>query len=191
MKDAGALDEYMNINIANAAVAAVLLSAACVAHGQTATLNITGRIIATPCTISVGAVAMGDVPISEFTSSATPSSQYWKPFTVTLNACDISTLQSASLKFNGTLAYSNTTTLALTGAGAAAGFGIQVRTNDTTHGSGTIVRMDGGASYPFNVNSTQNTFTFTSLYVKPTGTGVPTMRSGSGNASATITLTYS
>ncbi|WP_081477965.1 fimbrial protein [Achromobacter arsenitoxydans] len=180
----------MNINIANASVAAVLLSAACVAHGQTATLNITGRITATPCSISVNAVAMGDVPISEFTASSTPASQYWKPFTVTLNACDITTLQSANLKFNGTLAYGSNTSLALTaGAGTATGFGVQVRTNDSVHGSGITVRMDGGASYPFNVNSTQNTFTFTSLYVKPVG--APAMRSGTANATATITLTYS
>lgn len=171
-------------------VAAVLLSSACVAHGQTATLNISGRITSTPCTISVGSVAMGDVPISEFSASSLPASQYWKEFTVTLGSCEISTLQAASLRFTGTTAFGDSTVLALTaGAGAATGFGVQVRTNDATHGSGVNVRMDGSQSYAFNVNSTKNTFLFTSYYIKPpSATG---MRSGTANATATITLTYS
>lgn len=180
----------MNLNIGNVAVAAVLWSAACVAHGQTATLNIQGRITSTPCTLSVGSVAMGDVPISEFSGSSTPDQRYWKTFTVTLQSCEISTLQAASLRFTGTTAFGDSTILALTpGADNATGFGVQVQTNDTTHGSGVKVRMDGSQSYAFNVNTNQSTFQFTSYYITPPGT--TEIRSGTANATATITLSYS
>ncbi|MNX26552.1 putative fimbrial-like protein YcbV precursor [compost metagenome] len=180
----------MNLKIGNATVAAVLFFAACTAYGQTATLNIQGRITSTPCTMSVGSVSMGDVPISEFSGSNTPAQQYWKTFTVTLQSCEISTLQAASLRFNGTTAFGDSTILALTpGADNATGFGVQVQTSDTTHGSGVKVRMDGSQSYAFNVNTNQSTFQFTSYYITPAG--ATEIRSGTANATATITLTYS
>lgn len=179
----------MNLNIANAIVAAVFMAAFSAAHGQV-TMTITGRITTTPCSLSVEAVAMGNVPISEFSASSVPSSQYWRDFTVTVGGCEISTLQAASLRFTGTTAFGDPTILALTaGAGAAVGFGVQVQTKDATHGSGVNVRMDGSQSYAFNVNSTKNTFLFTSYYITPPN--APPMRSGTANATATITLTYS
>lgn len=181
----------MNLQIKRLTLAALLLSSANVANAQTATLSITGRITSTPCTISVdSAVAIGEVPITEFSSSAVPRSQYWKDFTVTLGACEISTLQAASLRFTGTTAFGDASILALTaGAETATGFGVQVQTKDTTHGSGTNVRMDGTQAYAFNVNSTKNTFVFTSYYIHPSN--APSMRSGTANAAATITLSYS
>ena len=180
----------MNLHTGNVAVATVLLAAACAAYGQTATLNIQGRITSTPCTISVGPVSMGDVPISEFSGSNTPDQKYWKNFTVSLQSCEMSTLQAASLRFNGTTAFGDASILALTpGSDNETGFGVQVQTSDTTHGSGVKVRMDGSQSYAFNVNSAQNTFQFTSYYI--TAPGAAQIRSGTANATATITLSYS
>jgi len=180
----------MKLNKAKLAVAVVLVAASWVAHGQSVTLSISGRITSTPCTVSVDTVVMGDVPISEFSASRTPGQQYWKDFSVTLGGCEVSTLQAASLRFNGTTAFGDAGILALTAVqGAATGFGVQVQTKDATHGSGQIVRMDGSASYAFNVNSSKNTFQFTSSYISsPSATGI---RSGTADATATITLTYS
>ncbi|MFD4841182.1 fimbrial protein [Achromobacter sp. NPDC058515] len=180
----------MNLKTESAAAAAVLLSTACAAYGQAATLSIQGRITSTPCTISVGSVAMGEVPISEFSGSSTPGQSYWKTFTVTLQDCEMSTLQAASLRFNGTTAFGDATILALTpGADNATGFGVQVQTSDATHGSGVKVRMDGSQAYALNVHTAQNTFQFTSYYI--TAPGATEIRSGAANATATITLSYS
>jgi len=164
--------------------------AASAAHAQTATLNISGRITNTPCTISVGNVTMGDVPISEFATSFWAPEKYTKSFSVTLGGCELSTLNTASLKFTGTTAGDNTTLALKTGTGAAQGFGVSIFTNDMTHlGANYQVRVDGGASYPFNISTGKKTFDFKASYVKLSSSGV--LKPGTANATATITLTYS
>lgn len=166
--------------------------AASAAHAQTATLNITGRITNTPCTIAVGNVNMGDVPISEFASDVVPGAQYWKNFSVTLGGCELSTLNSASLKFTGTTS-GNSSTLALkTGTGAAQGFGVRILTNDTTHMSSgqSMVSFNDGSSYAFNIASGKKTFDFQATYVALSATA-STRKPGTADAMATIVLSYS
>ncbi|PWF22296.1 type 1 fimbrial protein [Corticimicrobacter populi] len=163
--------------------------AASAAHAQTATLNISGRITNTPCTISVGNVNMGDVPISEFAASNIAPEKYWKNFSVTLGGCELSTLSTASLKFKGTTAGDNITLALQSGTGAAQGFGVMIVTKDATHMSDRMVNVDGSTSYAFNVASGKKTFDFQAAY-RATSSNT-TRKPGTANATATITLTYS
>ena len=54
----------MKLNKAKLAVAVVLVAASWVAHGQSVTLSISGRITSTPCTVSVDTVVMGEREIA-------------------------------------------------------------------------------------------------------------------------------
>lgn len=159
-----------------------------VVHAQAVTLNINGRITNTPCTIAVGPVTMGEVPIGDFEGSGLAPEKYWKNFSVILGGCELSTLNTASLKFFG--ATNENMTLALkNGAGAAQGFGILIMTNDTTHMSANqqVVDLNGSTSYAFKVESGKKTFDFQAAYMATSAMRKP----GTANATATITLTYS
>lgn len=178
-----------NLTYSLVAAALCLMAGAAQAQVQTATntLNLTGRITQTACAISVGSVAMGDVPISAYESSTTGSANYWKSFNVTLSGCQMSTLSSASLSFTGTTV-SDATTLALTqGTGVAQGFGVKIWGSDTTHTNNAYVNFTGSNSYNYNLTSGKNTFQFTANYVKVGSTIKP----GTANATATVTLKYS
>lgn len=177
----------MNFNLRQSLALAALCLAAGAAQAQTATLNVTGRITNTPCSIAADAVNLGDVSISEFASGGTPPQKYWKTFNITLGGCEPNTLSTASLRFTGTTT-GDSMTLALTsGTGAAQGFGVMMTTNDTTHSSSnTIVSFNGSTSYSFNLASNKKTFAFQAFYVKVGAT----QRPGTANASAMVTLTY-
>lgn len=181
----------MKFNFKYSLVAAALCLTAGAAQAQTATgtVSVTGRITNTPCTLSVSAVTMGDVPISEFESQSTPSAAYRKPFTVTIGGCNISTLNTASLKFSGTQANSEPTTLALTtGTGVASGFGVKIFTNDTSHvATATAVNFAAaGASHAFSIAANKQTFDFLAYYYKFGTVAKP----GTANATATVTLSF-
>lgn len=177
----------MKRNLKYSLVAAALCLTAGAAQAQTATVSVTGRITNTACTITADSVPLGDVPISEFASQSMPAQAYRRNFNITLGGCQLSTLNTASLKFTGTTV-SDSTTLALTsGTGVAQGFGVRMVGSDTTHGNTANVNFTGSNSYSFNVNSGKATFQFTAYYYKYGTTAKP----GSANASATATLTYS
>ncbi|EFF74332.1 fimbrial protein [Achromobacter piechaudii] len=158
------------------------------AQGYPMTFN--GRVTIQPCSITVDAVPMGDVPLTEFIASSVPAARYSKGFDVRLQQCDIGTLTTASLKFNGPTA-GNNGVLALTGGnGAAQGIGVQVVTNDYSHGeNGRIIRFDGSQSFSFNINSKKSTFGFLASYIR--APNASTRTAGIANATATVTLSYS
>ncbi|MCS3509264.1 fimbrial protein [Achromobacter sp. JUb104] len=178
----------MKINLRFCLAVAALCTAAGGAEAQTATLSITGKITNTPCTIAADVVNLGDVPISEFVSTLAPE-KYRKTFNITLSGCELSTLSTASLKFNGTTTGGAVTTLALTpGAASAQGFGVMMVANDSTHSPGaTAVKFDGSSSHSFNIASNKRTYAFQAFYMKVVGS---TQRPGTANATATVTLTF-
>lgn len=176
----------MKRNLTYSLVATALCLMAGAAQAQTATLNVTGRITQTACSITADNVPLGDVPISNYESSTNGSPLYWKNFNVTLSGCQMSTLSSASLSFTGTTV-GDATTLALTqGTGAAQGFGVKMWGTDTTHGNSAYVNFTGANSYSYLLSSGKNTFQFTANYTK-VGT---TIKPGTANATATVTLKY-
>ena len=176
----------MKCNLKYSLVAAALCLMAGAAQAQQATVSVTGRITNTACTLSVGSVAMGDVPISEFASNAVPSAAYQKNFNVTLGGCLLSTLNAASLKFKGTTINDASTLALASGTGAASGFGVSMFATDTTHGA-AMVNFNEASTHNFNISSGKSTYQFTAYYYKYGTTAKP----GTANASATVTLTYS
>lgn len=176
----------MTSNLKYSLVAAALCLMAGAAQAQTATLNITGRITNTACTITADSVSMGDVPISEFESKTIPAQSYWKTFNVTLGGCQLSTLTTASLRFSGTTVSDNTTLALTSGTGTAQGFGVKIAGNDSTHGGSAVVNFTGTNSFGFNVSSGKSTYQFIAYYFKYGTTAKP----GTANTSATVTLTY-
>lgn len=178
-----------NLTYSLVATALCLMAGAAQAQVQTATntLNVTGRITQTACSITADPVSMGDVPISNYESSTTGSAIYWKNFNITLSGCQMSTLSSASLSFTGTTLGGDSTTLALTQTtGVAQGFGVKMWGTDGTHGNNAYVNFTGSNSYNYNLASGKNTFQFTANYVKVGSTPKP----GTANATATVTLKY-
>lgn len=180
----------MKIYLKTPCLVMALLLAAANAKAQSYQLTLNGRVTLQPCMISVDAVPLGDVPLTEFVVSSIPASQYSKAFDVRLQNCEISTLSAASIKFTGTTAGSNSV-LALTQvAGAATGIGVQITTNDTQHGStGTPVKFDGTEAYNFRIASGKSTYNFLASYIRAPNASSRT--AGTANTSATITLSYS
>ncbi|MGV2864849.1 fimbrial protein [Achromobacter sp. AGC39] len=177
----------MKFNLKQPLAMVALCLAAGAVQAQSATLNVTGRITNTPCTIEADAVNLGDVSISDFTSGIVLPQKFWKTFNITLGGCELNTLSTASIRFNGTLA-SDSMTLALTsGTGAAQGFGVMMKSSDSTHAATSqTVYFNGTNPFSFNVTSNKKTFAFQAFYVKVGST----QRPGVANATATVTLTY-
>ncbi|MFJ3463116.1 fimbrial protein [Achromobacter spanius] len=169
--------------------AATLCLLAGAAQAQTATVSITGRITTPACTITADSVNMGDVPISQFDSSTTPSSSYYRNFNVSLNSCDLTTLGSASIKFSGTSVSGDVSALALTGGtGAATGFGVKIEGNDTAHEPMKVANFNGTNYFTWKLSLNRRTYTFRTFYIKIAS---QTQKAGTANATATVTLTYS
>lgn len=170
-------------------VALLVAMSAPAAHAET--LTISGRVTTAACSLQIPQVLMGKVPVDEFRTSATPPSAYHKQVTIALTGCDIRTLNSAALTFNGTSAPGQSTILALSPLpNQATGFGVRLDTDDATHAAVTRqVRFDGAENYRFDVNSGQASFTFKAYYTRLPGAA--TVKAGVANATATVTLSYS
>lgn len=182
----------MQINLkAPLLLMALCLTAASV-QAQSYQLTLNGRVTIQPCSIAVDPLQMGDVPITEFLAQSIPASKYSKTFDVRLQNCEISTLSTASLRFSGTITGS-TSVLALSnpnGVGVAQGIGVQITTNDSSHGTtGTPVKFDGTESYAFRIASGKSTYNFLASYIR--APNASTRTAGTANATATITLSYS
>ncbi|MGV2864853.1 fimbrial protein [Achromobacter sp. AGC39] len=159
-------------------------------QAQSYTMTVNGRVTIQPCSITVDAVSLGDVPITEFAVASVPAARYSKGFDVRLQECDINTLTTASLRFNGTTAGNNGVLALTAGTGAAKGIGVQVVTNDYSHGdNGRIIRFDGSETYSFNIGSKKSTFGFLARYIVVPSS--PVRSAGIANATATVTLSYS
>jgi len=166
--------------------AAILAVASMTAASET--LTVQGKVTNPACTLLLEPVVFGDVPISAL-ETGSPAEEYAKTFNVTVTSCMLSTLRSASLKFEGTRdpAYSTQYGLQTTpGAGAAQGVAINLVGDDEAHNmKGVQIRTDGGVSYPLTLS--KSTLQMKAVYV-PTGAAlVP----GTANSTVTVTLTYS
>lgn len=179
----------MNINLKSSWLALALCLAASTAQAQY-TMTFNGRVSIQPCAIAVDTVQMGDVPIAEFLTSSIPASRYSRNFDVRLQNCELSTLSTATLKFSGVTAGSNSVLALSSSANAAKGIGVQITTNDSQHGTtGTPVKFDGSEGYNFRIASGRSSYTFLSSYIRAPNASSRT--AGDANATATITLTYS
>lgn len=180
----------MNINLKSPWLALALCLAAATAQAQSYTMTVNGRVSIQACAIAIDTVQMGDVPIAEFVTSSVPASRYSRNFDVRLQNCELSTLSTATLKFSGVTAGSNTVLALTSTANAAKGIGVQITTNDSQHGStGTPVKFDGSEGYNFRIASGRSSYSFLTSYIRAPNASSRT--AGDANATATVTLTYS
>ncbi|MFQ1063436.1 fimbrial protein [Bordetella trematum] len=168
------------------------LSLASGAAWSQATLIINGNLTSVPCSVSTETVVFGEVPTQEFKAGGGMGSNYARNVTLTIGGCDLATLRSASLKFNGSTVpqISNGTGLALTPvAGGAKGLAITLSNNDAVHGTlGQAIRFDGSESYALDVASGKNTYEFSAAYIRIPGVAI---EPGPADSSVIVTLTYS
>ncbi|EXU77356.1 ferrous iron transporter B [Erwinia mallotivora] len=163
------------------------ISSACAADG---TINFTGNIIDSACTVDLdgaGAttmdVAMGNVSKSSFTgvgSTAGGNSSATK-FNILLKNCP-ETVSTATVKFDGTAYSGDNSVLALTDeTGVATGVGIQLSDN-----SGVLSLFTESAAYTLTSGSNTNTLDFTARYIQKAAT----VTAGKANSVATFTVNY-
>lgn len=179
------------MNLSRSILGAVALCAAAGTTSAQTTVSVSGRITATPCTISTTPVNMGKVPFNDIVNNGGISPQkYEKEVSIKFEGCRLSSLNSASLSFLGPMSNNRPFVLALAGGtGAAEGFGIRLTTNDLVHApTQRTVDFTSSTAYPINVSSNQATFGFRASYVV---SGSPTTKPGVANATATVTMTYS
>lgn len=157
-----------------------------------ATLTINGRLTITPCTVSSEVVVFGRVPVIEFGPNGGMGSNYTQTVTLTIGGCELATLRSARLTFNGTTVpqFANGTGLALENVvGVARGIAITMTGDDAIHGTqGEAIRFNGSQAYPLDVGSGKNTYDFKASYTPIPGIAP---RPGTADASVVVTLSYS
>ncbi|MFJ3463120.1 fimbrial protein [Achromobacter spanius] len=178
------------MNLSRSILCAIALCAAAGTTTAQTTVSVSGRITATPCTISTSPVNMGKVPFNDIVNNGGISPQkYEKDVSIRFEGCRLSSLNSASLSFSGPMSNNRPFILALTGGtGAAEGFGIRLVTSDVVHApTQRLVDFTASTQYPIDVTSNQATFAFRASYVV---SGSPAAKPGVANATATVTVTY-
>lgn len=168
-----------------ALIAALAATGLCpTAFAADGTINFTGSIRDTACTVNTGSatqtVNLGTVAASAFGAAGSQASA--RQFAITLTNCP-SAVTSASIRFDGPLASGNSSLLGLTsGTGVATGVGVGIYEKDST----TLIPI-GQASSAVTLSSTgSNTLNFIAKYVSTAATVGP----GAANAAATFTVAY-
>lgn len=157
---------------------------ATMAHAADGTINFTGTIIDTACTITPATanqtVTMGTVAATSLNTPGATSAP--SRFSIVLTACPL-TAATASVKFDGPADATNSSLLALTnGAGVATGVGIGLYEQDAT----TQIPVGGASASKALSTATDTTFNFFAKYVA-NGAAVV---GGSANAVSDFTIIY-
>ena len=167
-------------------VIALLASSAFASVIQAAdgTINFTGKITDTACTINPTSksqiVNLGSVSAGAFTAAGSTAAP--TRFGITLTNCPAAAT-TASLKFDGPANSSNSSLLALTtGAGVATGVGIGIYEGD----SSTLIPVSSASATKNVVAGTDTTFEFVAKYVATAST----VTSGAANAVSNFTVSY-
>lgn len=151
------------------------------------TVNFNGSIIEDACTIDMGGkdaltVPMGNVWKNAFKGAGDTASA--TKFTIVATDCPTS-VNKASVKFDGIAVDNDSGVLQLTGAGeadVAGNVGIQL-----ADGNGQILKLaEASAQYDLQPTPAKNNLNFVARYIS-LADGVT---AGAGNATATFTLNY-
>lgn len=118
------------------------VSSAFAATGESSTVNFTGNIVDTSCSLSTGSkdqtVPLGDVAVNAFTGNGSTAAE--KAFQISLEGCDVSANPGqVSVSFSGAAVDGKSDTLQ-TSAMATTNVGIQILQ------SGSPLAVDGSAS---------------------------------------------
>ncbi|TNV11216.1 type 1 fimbrial protein [Buttiauxella sp. B2] len=174
----------MKKNLIAAAVAAVTVLSAASAFAADGTVNFTGEIIDTACTIDIGAnntmtVDLGHVARTSFTgvgSTATATK-----FVLKAKDCP-ATVSSATVKFDGVGYVGDDSVLSLTPeAGVATGVAVQL--SDASMAQ--VPLFTASTAYPLQT-SIENDLTFYARYIQMASV----VTAGPANSVATFTLNY-
>lgn len=171
----------------NLIVAALLAGSAFASVAQAAdgTINFTGTIIDTACTVTPATanqtVALGTVNKSAFGGSGSSASP--TKFSIVLTSCPVS-VTTATVKFDGPTNAVNSSLLAITPAAGseATNVGVGIYEQDAT----TLIPVASASASKTLSSTTNTTFNFIAKYVA-TATGVT---AGPANAVSDFTVSY-
>lgn len=158
-----------------------LLSAANAAvEGETSTINFTGKIVESTCTLDTGSknqdIGLGTIASNTFVNADTTSLE--TKFKIELKDCSAA-YENAKITFRGDTMPGNSTRLNVTGG--ATNLGIEILENDTP------LDLDGSTSSDAKtLGSGTNTFNFAARYIS-TGSVV---EPGDANANVNFTVEY-
>lgn len=151
------------------------------AHAVDGTVNFTGAILDTACTITPATVPVNMGTLTSAGFSGVGSTPNFTEFSITLTACPAA-LTTAEVIFSGTANPADATVLGLTaGANTASGVGIALFEAD----SATRVNL-GTASAAQPITAAGGTLRFIAKYIQ---TAAPIVE-GDANATATFILQY-
>lgn len=172
-----------------AAISALSFAPAVLAATNTGTINITGKVVADSCQLSVNGTTNGTVALSTVTTAqlaASGNTAGFKTFTLALSGCDANATQ-ANLSFN-TGSNNDTTTGNLknsTGTGLATNVEIQLLNGSTSGAPAINVGTNANAPTIALTSGSSSNVTLGAQYV---ATGAAT--AGSVNTAATVTFSY-
>lgn len=168
-----------------ALVLSAFASSAMAADGADGTVKFEGKIVDTPCAVTIGSqgenvnVTLDTIPAGFFKAAKTKATQ--RDFTINLNNCDASVKKTATVKFTGATDSKDSSLLAINGgAGAATGVGIEIANWDQS-----VIPMNSDSA-AINLQDGSNELKFTARYVST----VATVTSGAANAQTDFQITY-
>jgi type 1 fimbria pilin len=169
--------------IALAIPALFVASSALAVEGESSTVNFTGSIVETSCSLNTGSkgqtVPLGDVATTAFTGTGTSSQE--KPFSITLDGCKATeTPSTVTVTFSGNTVSGKADALT-TSAADTTNVGVQILQ------AGEPLTLDGSAtSTAQELVEGSNNLQFTARYVAL----ADTVSAGEANATANFTLNY-
>lgn len=152
------------------------------AHAADGTINFTGTITETACSVNIStqSVDLGTVSASALTGLGTTAAP--TRFTISLITCPIA-VSTAKVRFDGTTAVGNSSILKLNVGETATNVGVAIYEDD----SSTLIPVGSPSAAKTLVSTGTNDLTYIAKYM---ATGTP-VSAGSANATATFTITYS
>lgn len=150
-------------------------------HAADGTINFTGTILDSACTVAVTpSVAMGSITKSAFTNAGSEAG--YTKFNIVLNKCPAAQ-KNARLVFDGMADTDNASLLKLTtGAGVATGLGVAIY-EDVNN---TLLPMHMPSSEYALTETVDNNLAFTAKYMATTAA----VTSGTANATTDFTVIY-
>lgn len=170
----------------NTLLAMALASASSYLYASDGTINFTGEVLETACSVNFGSdnklnVTLGKISKNSFASAGETSAA--TKFTIKLKSCPES-LKSATVKFDGKVDPVNNSYLALTGGDNVAE-GIAVALYDSSQN--LLPMMTSSDNYTLTADS-ENSLDFYARYIL---TSDPlSVKAGSANATSTFSIIY-
>jgi len=173
----------MNKSCARTLVAAALSAVSSLAFSADGTINFTGNITDTACTVDPASasqtVNLGTVASTAFSAAGSTASP--TRFTINLSSCPAA-VASANVRFDGTTSNANNSVLALNSDQTATNVGVAIYEQD----SSTQIPVGNASANKTLSSSGPNTLTYIAKYY---ATATP-VTAGTANSTATFTIAY-